>query len=198
MPRLLEWFVQTTFFKWIAYTYFWILFSTYKFSISTPRGLSVDDVLDEAVGYMWHEDVALSMMFLYHTKQVGHFVVNSSPEGKFAAFFAKKLGFKVLYGASKPSFIRSALDVLDMNKRLFIVGDSLKNSAKRINKELPYLSAKSDVPLVHIKCRSTSSLSLTHLDKLSLPLPFSTIYITLSKPQKCYFDDNHNAVIKGA
>jgi len=84
------------------------------------------------------------------------------------------------------------IEVLDMNKRMFIIGDGTHGPAHELQREIPYMCARSGVPLIYLECRASMALSFAkRWDQLKLPLPFSKITVTIHKPRFYKFDEQH-------
>ena len=147
----------------------------------------------EGLYYLWREQMIAGIYFLKRRKGFGHFVSDHSADGTLAGFVAKRIGLRVMYSNGKPSFMRSALDVLEMNKRMYMVGDGAHGPSKELQREIPYLCARTGVPLMHLQVQTSAALSFARRwDKLKLPLPFSTITVTIHPPRRFAFDKDHD------
>lgn len=189
-------------FQYIIYLYIKLLFKTYRIrlidndAIARQKFLthSEDEVAPlksrEGLYCIWHEHIIAGLYFLNRYNMRGHLVADGSSEGMLAHYISQKFNYRVMIGDRKPSFIRRALEVLDMNKRLFMVGDGGIGPAEKLQREIPYLCAKTGVPLVKLSVHVSSALSLyKRWDNLKIPLPFSRIEVTVHEPVYYYFND---------
>lgn len=179
-------FILNILLKNIIYFYLRILFLTYKLEVKYEENILTPINKNEGVFYFWHQNIIAAMFFFFKSKAIGHCIVSPSKDGLIAAFIAKKLGFKVIYGSAyKTSIkvIRQALDVLDVNKRLSIVGDGSRGPVFNLQRGVMYLAAKSQVPLIFIECKTKKAITFEKSwDKFKIPLPFSKISITVHSP----------------
>lgn len=172
--------------KKIIYIYLRLIFLTYR--LEAKYNFQLQQPFNKNIGvfYFWHQNIIAALFFFFKNKGIGHCVVSPSNDGKIIGFIAEKLGFKVLYGSAyKKSIriVRQTLDVLDTNKRLCIVGDGSRGPAFKLQRGVIYLSAKSNLPLIFIECKTSWAFTFhKSWDKFQLPLPFSKIFITVHAP----------------
>jgi lysophospholipid acyltransferase (LPLAT)-like uncharacterized protein len=168
------------------YLYLRLLFITLRLNVINDENEAPDNRF-QGIYYFWHQNIIACMYFFYKKGGTGHCVVSPSSDGKIAGFIAQKLGFKVLYGSAyKKSIklVRQTLDVLELNKLLCIVGDGSRGPAFKLQRGISYLAAKSQLPLIFVGCKSSSSLTFHNSwDKFQIPLPFSRISIRIKKPE---------------
>jgi lysophospholipid acyltransferase (LPLAT)-like uncharacterized protein len=181
--------------KLLMYWYLRLLFETYKLEVVDAEGSAIGFNSRPGIYYLWHEHAIAGLYFLHRQGAFGHMISDQTIEGRLAGFAARRLGLHVMYSTGKISFAKKVLEVLDMNKRLFVVGDGTNGPAHELQREIPYMCARSEVPLVYIECRASTALALAkRWDKLKVPLPFSTITITLHRPRHYMFDEQHEVV----
>lgn len=175
------------------YCYLRLLFFTYRLRIiDHADALPINK--SEGLYYLWHEHAISALYFLHKQGAFGHLVSDKSVDGTLAGFLASRLGMRVMYSNGKPSFMRKALDVLEMNKRMYMVGDGADNP-QQLQREIPYMCARTGVPLVFLEIQVSAALSFARRwDKLKLPLPFSKITVTIHKPRPFVFDEQNDAV----
>ncbi|MFC1894518.1 lysophospholipid acyltransferase family protein [Candidatus Dependentiae bacterium] len=170
----------------IIYCYLRILFSTYRLTIKMDYDFEKDFKTNKGVFYFWHQNIIAATCFFFSKKCIGHCVVSSSRDGKIMGSIAQKLGFKVLYGSAYKrsiNLIKHALDVLDANKRLAIVGDGSRGPAFKLKRGPIYLAAKSQLPLVFLEVKTEWAFTFKKSwDKFQIPLPFSKIFIRVHSP----------------
>lgn len=180
---------------WLLYSYLRFLFLTYTLRVVDERGLDLPLDKTEGLYYFWQEHSIAGLYFLYKQQAHGHFVSDGSKDGLRVAFCARRLGLRVLFGSSQVSFSRSALEVLDLNKRMYVIGDGRSDHPRTLARYVPYLSAKTGVPLVHLSCSVSAAFSLvSRWDKLAIPLPFSTVTVTVKRPVYYGFDDQGEVI----
>jgi lysophospholipid acyltransferase (LPLAT)-like uncharacterized protein len=185
--------------KTFMYWYLRLLFETYRLQVVDETGGEIPFNSRPGLYYLWHEHAIAGLYFLHSQGVFGHLISDETIEGKLAGFAARKLGLHVMYSTGKISFAKKILEVLDMNKRLFVVGDGTYGPAHELQREIPYMCARSGVPLVYIECRASTALALAkRWDKLKVPLPFSTITITLHPPCHYAFNEQHQVVEQGS
>ncbi len=181
--------------RWLIYSYLRLLFFTYRLEVIDQTGDSLPLNTSKGMYYLWQEHAIIGLFFLYRQKAYGHFVSDNSTEGRIAGFIAKRLGLRVMYGNGKPSFMRHALEALDENKRMYMVGDGTSGTAYQLQREIPYMCARTGVPLIYLECHASTALSfIRRWDKLKLPLPFSKITVTIHKRRSYAFDHEHEVV----
>ncbi len=164
-----------------------ILFMTYKIRITLDDFYKNKTLHDQkGIFYFWHQHIISGIYFFFKIKGKGSCIVSPSKDGKIAGFICSKLGFNVLYGSSTKSpikLIKQSLTVLKQTKQLCVIGDGSRGPAFKLQKGLKYLADKNDIPLVFIECKPSRTLTLKKSwDQFKLPLPFSTISITVHKP----------------
>lgn len=190
--RLLEVATSSRVIQWLLCCYMRVLFCTYRLVVNDTTGAALP--LNKSVGlyYIWHEHVVAGLFFLQRQGVYGHLVCDQTPEGQLANYCARLFGLVPLESNGKPSFVRRALEALEMNRRLYLVGDGSKGPAYVLQREIPYLCARSNVPLLFVECTATSALSFwRRWDRLKIPLPFSTITVTIHAPQEYEFDEQN-------
>ena len=170
----------------IIYLYLRLLFLTYRLEVDDDNQFEKNFNLNKGVFYFWHQNIIAVSLFFFNRKIVGHCIISSSVDGKIMGFIAKKLGFKVIYGSKyKKSIrlIRQALEVLEVNRRIALVGDGSRGPAFKLQRGVVYLASKSNLPLVFIECKADWEFTFKKSwDKFKLPLPFSKIYIKVHSP----------------
>ena len=163
-----------------------MLFSTYRLKVEYNHSSTHPFTKNKGVFYFWHQNIIAATFFFFKNKSIGHCVVSPSRDGKIIGFIAQKLGFKVLYGSAykqSVKLVRQSLDILDVNKRLCIVGDGSRGPAQQLQRGVIYLAAKSKLPLVFIECKSEWAFTFKKSwDKFQIPLPFSKIFIRVHQP----------------
>jgi lysophospholipid acyltransferase (LPLAT)-like uncharacterized protein len=176
----------------MIYCYLRLLFLTYRLEVVDHNGSALPLNKSTGLYYLWHGHTICGLYFLYRQKAFGHLVSDYSVDGRLAGFSARKLGLRVMYSNQKPSFMRHAIDVLEMNKRMYMVGDGSEGPAFRLQREIPYLCARTNTPLIHLECKASSAVALSkRWDQLKIPLPFSKITVTIHPPRTFAFDEGH-------
>jgi lysophospholipid acyltransferase (LPLAT)-like uncharacterized protein len=172
--------------KYFLYGILRFLFMTYRIKITRAPGVNAQAPAHEGIFYFWHQHIVAGMYYFFKTKSTGACIVSPSNDGKIAGFLCKKLGFDVLYGSSHKSSVsvlRAALTALRTNGRLCLVGDGSRGPAFQLQPGLEYLATKASVPLVFVECTVTHAITFKKSwDQFKLPLPFSTIHITVHQP----------------
>lgn len=195
MQRFVRYLKTSFICRWLVYSYLRFLFYTYRLEVIDEGGGSLPLNTSTGLYYLWQEHAIIGLFFLYRQGAHGHFVSDKSIEGRIAGFVARRLGLRVMYGNGKPSFMRHALEALEENKRMYMVGDGTSRTAYQLQREIPYMCARTQVPLVYLECRASSALSfIKRWDRLKLPLPFSKITVTIHKSRAYGFDAEHEVV----
>lgn len=173
--------------KYLFYLYVRLLFSTYR--------IRVDDVSDgeiplykrSGICIFTYSDIVKGLFFLSQENIRGHIVCDMTPEGELLAYVAQKCGLRVVRNTGKISFIREVLEILELNKRIFIVEPfEERRSLQRRN---AYLAARSGVPLIYISCGSSSSIKIPFLwHGANVPLPWGSLRIILHAPRYFVLD----------
>lgn len=167
--------------KHCIYFYLRLLFITYRLRKTKEKAN-----LNKGVFYFWHQNIIAVMFFLFKNKYIGHYIISPSNDGKIIGFVAKKLGLKVIYGSAYKNAlksIRTSLDILDLNKRIVIIGDGSRGPAFELQRGVIYLAAKSELSLVFIDCKSEWTITFNKSwDKFKIPLPFSKIRVKVHTP----------------
>ncbi len=181
--------------KWLMYGYLRLLFSTYRLVVVDAGGIRGSFNTQHGLYYLWHEHAISGIYFLQAQGVYGHLISDETVDGCLAGFVARRVGLQVMYSTGKVSFLKRALEVLDMNKRMFIIGDGTNGPAHELQREIPYMCARTEVPLIYLECRVSAALSFAERwDRLKLPLPFSKITVIVHAPRKYVFDDQHEVV----
>lgn len=168
----------------ILYLYLRLLFATYRLNILSdlPENQSCND--HEGIYYFWHQHLVAALFFFFSQRTVGHCLVSTSNDGKLIGSLAKKFGFKVLYKPKSPlSLIRQTLDVVEVNRRMCIIGDGSRGPIFQLQPFVAYVGAKQNIPLIFIECKVDWALTFTKSwNHFKLPLPFATITIRIHRP----------------
>ncbi|MFH1461347.1 MAG: DUF374 domain-containing protein [bacterium] len=171
--------------KNLIYFYLRIIFLTYRLRLVNSKNANFNEkqILNQGVFYFWHQNIIPATFFFFKKKCVGHCIISPSKDGKIMGFIAKKLGFKVIYGSAYKDtikLVRTTLDVLDLNKKIAIVGDGSRGPAQKLQRGVIYFASKSKIPLVFIDCKTEWAITFNKSwDKFKIPLPFSKIYIKI-------------------
>ena len=186
MRKIFRFLTLNVFTRWVLYSYLRLLFWTYRLRVTdhtgtagcAGRALPLNKSRGIYVG--WHEEMIAGLFFLYHQGAFGHLVSDASDEGTTASFIAKRFNLKPLEGSGKPSFMRRVLEALEMNGRLYLIGDGRNGPYKELQPQVHYLAERSGVPLIMVRARATSALALwKRWDCFKIPLPFSTITVKI-------------------
>ena len=172
--------------KYCIYFYLRLLFITYRLKTTNEASYKESPNLKQGVIYFWHQNIIAAMFFLFKNKYIGHYVISPIKDGKIIGFIAKKLGLKIIYGSAYKDtlkLIRTSLDVLDLNKRIVIIGDGSRGPAFELQRGVIYLAAKSKLPLIFIDCKTEWAFTFNKSwDKFKIPLPFSKIKVKVHIP----------------
>ncbi len=173
--------------KNILYGVLRALFSTYRLRVIYASGVQQPLTNQEGVFYFWHQHILSGMFFFHALKSQGACIVSPSGDGKIAGYLCQKLGFTVLYGSSFKSpitLLRGAFSALQGNRRLCMVGDGSRGPAFKLQPGVSYLAEKTDLPIIFVDCQPARAITFTKSwDQFKLPLPFTTITITVNTPQ---------------
>ena len=67
-------------------------------------------------------------------------------------------------------------------KQLFVIGDGSRGPAKQLQPGIRYLAKKSNLPIIFFDCQVQHKITFHKTwDKFQLPLPFTKIFITVTK-----------------
>lgn len=174
--------------QYLLYVLVRLLFATYRLKIYNEKKdlLSTPLALPAGIYYFWHQQLLAGMYFFSKIGATGHCIISPSKDGQLAAFIAQRLNFSVLFGSAHKNPItltRHTLQLLAEEKQLCVVGDGSRGPAFRVQRGLQYLSKKAKVPLVFIECKPLWAYTHTKSwDQCQIPLPFSTIEITVHQP----------------
>ena len=172
--------------KNMLYLYLRLLFKTYRIKVEFDTKADIPFKKWQGMFYFWHQNIIPAMFFFFKNKSIGHCIVSPSKDGQIVGFLAGKLGFKVLYGSAykkSVKVVRKALDILDDNKRLCIVGDGSRGPAFKLQRGVIYLASKSKIPLVFIECKTKWAFTVKNSwDNFKIPLPYSKIFIKVHDP----------------
>lgn len=179
--------VINTAFHYLAYGIARLLISTYRVQITYAPGINKNLMANKGVFYFWHQQIIPGMTLFFKEKATGYCVVSPSGDGKIAGFICQKLGFTVLYGSSNKSpitLLRNSLKALEERNQLCIVGDGSRGPAFQLQPGIRYLAQKGNVPIIFVECSSSRHITLKKSwDQFQIPLPFSTITITIHAPE---------------
>jgi lysophospholipid acyltransferase (LPLAT)-like uncharacterized protein len=182
--------------KYIAYLYIKLLFLTYKLKIEPQTNKPINQIFEKGIFYFWHQNIISVAFFFFKKKIVGHCIISPSKDGKIIGFIAQKLGFKVVYGSAYKNtitLVRKTLDILDLNKKIAIVGDGSRGPAKKLQRGVIYFASKSKLPLIFIDCHPSIAIKFNNSwDKFKIPLPFSKIYVKVQTPTYSSIDAYKN------
>lgn len=162
-----------------------LLFMTYRLRVTLDSNLDKNFSNNIGVFYFWHQQTFAAAYFLMKAKAAQHCIVSSSNDGKLAGGIVELFGYDVIYGSAFKNPIqvtRQALKILKNNQSFCIVGDGSRGPAFELKQGVPFLAINANKPLFFVE--SSSSWHFTFKkswDKFQIPLPFSKIYIHVSK-----------------
>ena len=183
MQKLLHFFTRNPLSKWLLHCYIRLLFFTYRLRVDDQTGSALPLNKSRGVYCGWHEEMIAFLFFLQQQGARGHLIHDRSFEGTMGSFISRRFGLIPLISNGKTSFMRRALEALEMNGRLYTIGDGTHGPAKQLQPDVQFLATRSDVPLMMVGCRATSAVSLwKRWDSFKIPLPFSTITVTITRP----------------
>ncbi len=163
-----------------------LLFKTYRLEVEIDKQTNLPLNKWEGVFYFWHQNIIPGMFFFSKQKSIGYSIVSPSGDGKIIGYILQKFGFKILYGSAyKKSIklVRQGLDILDVNKKLCIIGDGSRGPAFKLQRGVIYLAAKSKLPLIFVDCKTQCAIKIKKSwDQFKIPLPFSKIYVRIHHP----------------
>lgn len=164
----------------IGYALLKLLFLTYRIRIKGTL-----EPYFEGIFWTWHQDIVATTAFFSQASLSPYFIVSGSKDGRLAGSILERLGNRVLYGSAHKNPIavtRQALTILQTDKQLFIVGDGSRGPAKQLQGGPIFLAQKTNLPLIFINCEVSKKIIFKKTwDKFQVPLPFSTITISLEK-----------------
>ena len=199
IKAVLKFFKNTTIIRscvvMILYGFLRLLFATYRLKVSCDADAKrVLDTNGSGIFYFWHQHILSGMFFFFKRKQRGHCVVSPSNDGKMIAAVCERLGFSVLFGSATKNtlgLVRQSLSVLHNKGKLCLVGDGSRGPAFELQKGIIYLAQKSEVPLFFVDCSVKHAITFTKSwDKFKVPLPFSTIHISVVTQKSDYARTN--------
>ena len=165
----------------IIYRYIQLLFATYKLKFTSDTITLTELRTMNGLFFFDTGHLLAGSFFYYKTRCVGHYIAESSFLGKSISHIATRFRFKnfnTLRSDTGISRCRQILDVLEINKRIYLVGDGKNENEESSKIKLSYFAAKIKVPLVYIECKSSSNLIIKYIqNNFYIPLPFSTIHI---------------------
>lgn len=171
--------------KYTAFIIYWcirFLFLTYRLQINKT---DCDPRTNDGIFYFWHQDIFAGMFFFFKTKSQGHCVVSPSNDGKLIGNICTNLGFTVLFGSAfknPTSLLRNCLKALKDSGRLCLIGDGSRGPAFQLQPGIPFLATKTNKPIYFIHCNITQYIeNKRSWDRFRIPLPFSTITITIQE-----------------
>lgn len=162
-----------------------LLFMTYRLRVTLDSNLNKNFNENIGVFYFWHQQTFAASYFLMKAKAAQHCIVSSSNDGRLAGGVVELFGYDVIYGSAFKNPIqvtRQALKILKNNQPFCIVGDGSRGPAFELKQGVPFLAINANKPLFFVE--SSSSWHFTFKkswDKFQIPLPFSKIYIHVSK-----------------
>lgn len=175
-------------FKYLFYWYVRLLFATYRLLVGDVAEGEEGGVRRSGIFCFAPREVLLGLFFLWREKMFGHIITDDSTEGELLEFVAERLGFHAIRNTGKVSFVREALDVLELNKRLVVINwkERGRHSTVRLS---AYLAARSEVPLIAASCRSSASLTFPlAAHGVEVALPFGRVRILLHAPRYFVID----------
>ena len=171
--------------KYLLYGFMHTLFATYRLKITLAPDLNKNFNDNIGVFYFWHQQTFAASYFLMKAKAARYCIVSSSNDGKLAGSVIELFGYNVIYGSAFKNPIqvtRQALKILKDNQSFCIVGDGSRGPAFELKKGVPFLAIKANKPLFFVQSSSSWHLTLKKSwDKFQIPLPFSKIYIHVSR-----------------
>jgi lysophospholipid acyltransferase (LPLAT)-like uncharacterized protein len=172
--------------KYLIYIYLRIIFMTYRLETKSEVENTKEIKHIKGIFYFWHQNLIAIMFFLFKNKIISHCIISPSRDGQIMGFIFKKFGFKVVYNSPYKSSIkqiRHTLNILDVNKRIFLAGDGSRGPAFQLQRSVKYFAIESGLPLVFINSNSKHALTFNSWDKFKVPLPFSKISVNIHKPK---------------
>ncbi len=137
---------------------------------------------------LWHEHIIGAT--LAHAYQ-GHFSATSrSQDGGYAAFFAQKLGMKILRGSSRvgpiekggKQVIAGSIELLKQGHTGGITVDGPRGPRRQSKKGIVLMAQQTGCPIVPIVAKANSYWQLNSWDQFKIPKPFTRIHILYAAP----------------
>lgn len=135
----------------------------------------------------WHQDIFIAIGFIarhYRGKKIAA-LVSASGDGDYLARILKSLEIESIRGSSTTGSVKaywSCLRALKENNILMITPDGPKGPAKKIKPGLAELARHSAKPVNLLRFDYSLCRRLNSWDRFIIPLPFSSVRITLSDP----------------
>ncbi len=112
-------------------------------------------------------------------------MVSSSKDGEWIDKIVKKWGYATVRGSSGRGGHRAArkiIQYLQMGYHGGLIADGSRGPARKVQKGVVFLAAKTKIPLLPMGIAAYPSIKLPTWDKTIIPLPFSKIIITVGNP----------------
>ncbi len=135
----------------------------------------------------WHQDIFIAIGFIAHYYRSRNIValVSASRDGDYLARILKSMGIASIRGSSTTGSVEAywkCLRALNENNILLIAPDGPKGPAKKIKPGMAELSRHSTKPVHLLRFDYSLCRRLNSWDCFIIPLPFSSVHITVSDP----------------
>jgi len=171
--------------EYLAYGLVRLCFATYRIHVTVDPALKTPLNSNEGVFYGWHQNIVGNAAMFLKQNFAFHLIVSPSKDGQSVGAVSEMLGLKVIYGSAykqTTSLVRQSLKVLQNEKQLFVIGDGSRGPAKKLQPGIRYLAKKSNLPIIFFDCQVQHKITFNKTwDKFQLPLPFTKIFITVTK-----------------
>ncbi len=186
IKRIITLLKKSTFFNFllqrVAYYCVRLLFCTYRLRVHYD-GDPVDVTTMRGVFYAWHQQIIPAVFYFFKIGAPAACMASPSDDGKIAGYVCQRLGFTVVYGSAYQSPVavtRHALKELESTGRFALIGDGSRGPAGQLKPGVHFLANKAQVPVVFLECTQQWPLTIQKSwDRFQIPLPFSTITITV-------------------
>lgn len=161
---------------------------SWKIKISDPY-LFHPNKNKKCIYCFWHENL-LSLIYAFKdTKSV--FLVSQSKDGQIIATAAKKWGYSIISGSSSrggTEALRRCIRSVKEGNNLIITPDGPRGPAYKAKKGVAEIAKITEAPVIPVGLIVNKCWRASSWDRMIIPKPFSSLYITLGKP--LFFSDD--------
>ncbi len=131
----------------------------------------------------WHCGLLPVLYFFQGNK--GVLMVSGSKDGEWIDKIVRRWGYTTVRGSSGRGGHRAARKIIQYLKKGYhggLIADGSRGPARKVQKGVVFIAAKTQIPLLPIGIAATPSVKLPTWDKTIIPLPFARIVIAVGNP----------------
>lgn len=179
---------------WLLYLYIKLCYLTIRWKFIWPNDYPESDLQEEKGAVLfavWHSELAYAIKIFGKYEPVKA-LASQHTDGKIISKLINLFGFDIIEGSTNrgaTKALKSILFDLKQGINIVITPDGPRGPAKQINSSITKIASKYGYKLVAASVKPYNCFKINSWDQMMLPLPFTKVKVTFSKPIKLSGDN---------